>query len=405
MQGKRKTGSVSATRSSRSEKPLSRESPRTPRRLPEETERLIDELTAQNEKLKVRQREIEAERMRYLDLYDFAPIGYFILNRKGTIIDLNLTGARLLGLPKNQAIDLPFAFFLPRDYLHAFNQHLRKVFSTGAGARCELRLSRKYQKSVDYVSVESVALNRDGDATCWSAVFDVTEKKSAEKEILEARQELIQKNVQLRHLSSRLLEVQEEERTRVAVDVHDSFASQLCAIREELRPLLGKGEDDRLNQVFTHLNTAIRDAGRIQYSLRPPALDDLGLISALNMLCRNFQNRHPYVRVEKELLPAEENVPHSIETPIYRIAEEALENIATHSHADLLVVSIIRRDSLIEFSIRDNGQGFNVEEILSSGAGKGLLMMRERAMLSGGTFEIESTIGKGTTLRASWPSG
>jgi signal transduction histidine kinase len=287
--------------------------------------------------------------------------------------------------------------------MHPFNQHLKKVFSGNTKETCELKISQRYQKSVVYVSVESVALSTDKSATCRSAVIDITERKLADRELVQARQGLVERNAQLRCLSARLLETQEEERIRVAGDVHDSLASLLCAIKDELQPLLGKGEDDRLNQVFYQLDSAIRDVLRIQMALRPPALDDLGLIPALDMLCREFQDGHSHIHVEKKFLLKGSKVPDSIEVPIYRIAQEAFDNMATHSGADSLTISLTRKDSFIEFAIQDNGQGFNVEETLNSGMGRGLSTMRERAVLSGGLFDIESAAGKGTTLRVSWP--
>jgi signal transduction histidine kinase len=196
--------------------------------------------------------------------------------------------------------------------------------------------------------------------------------------------------------------LQLKERSRVAGDVHDSFASLLCAIKDELQPLLGKGEDDRLNQVFYQLDIAIRDAIRIQMALRPPVLDDLGLLPALDALRRKFQENHSNIHVGKKFLLKNE-VPDSIEVPIYRIAEEAFDNIAAHSGADSVTISLARKDSLIELVIQDNGHGFNVEKMLSGGTGRGLSVMRERADLSGGLFDIESEPGKGTTLRVSWP--
>ena len=121
------------------------------------------------------------------------------------------------------------------------------------------------------------------------------------------------------------------------------------------------------------------------------------------MLCREFQDGHSYIQIEKRFLLEEGEIPDSIEVPIYRIAQEAFENIAAHSGADLVSISLTRKDSFIEFVIQDNGQGFNVEEILTRGTEGGLSTMRERALLSGGLFLIESEAGKGTTLRVSWP--
>lgn len=403
MKVKKKTKSPSpAIVRSKAEKSFSQHPQRTPKLSPRECEKLIGELEAQNQELREKQREIEEARRRYLDLFDFAPVGYFVLNQEGTIMESNLPGARMFGLPRNQIIGTPFVLFVTREFLHPFYDHLKKVFSSHTKQTFELELSQKYQQSVNYVSINSIALKTGKNEVCRSAVIDITERKLADKELSEAREELFRKNALLQRLSARLLETQEEERSRVAGDVHDSFASLLCAIKDELQPLLGKGEDDRLNQVFSQLDIAIRDALRIQMSLRPPALDDLGLFPALNMLCREFQNTHSNVHVEKKFLLKGE-VPDSIEVPIYRIVQEAFENIAAHSGADSVTIALTRKDSLIEFVIRDNGHGFDVEKMLDSRVVGGLSAMRERAALSGGLLEIESKAGKGTTLRVSWP--
>jgi PAS domain S-box-containing protein len=404
MKAKKKSRSSDApSHRSKAEKSPSKHPERTPKLSPGDAEKLINELEAQNQELREKQREVEEARRRYLDLYDLAPIGYFVLNQKGTIMESNLPGARMLGLPRNQIIGTPFVLFVAREFTHPFYEHLKKVFSSNTKQACELKMSQKYQNSVKYVSMESIALETDKSATCRSAVIDITERKSAEKELIQTREELLERNTQLRRLSAGLLDTQEEERSRVAVDVHDSFASLLCAIKDELRPFLGKGEDDRLNQVFYQLDIAIRDAMRIQSGLRPPALDDLGLFPALKMLCREFQNSHSHIHVEKRFLLGEDGVPDSIEVPIFRITQEAFDNIAAHSGADSVTIAVARRHSLIELVIRDNGKGFNVEESFDGGKGRGLSVMRERADLSGGLFDIESEPGKGTTLRVSWP--
>ena len=195
MRAKKKTGSPSsASFRSRPEKPLSKHPERTPKTSPKDAETLIDELEAQNEELRERQREIEEERRRYLDLYDFAPVGYFTFDQKGKIIELNFTGAQLLGLPKNRIIGMPFAVFLTRESVDLFHQHLNKSFSSNTKVTCELKMSQRYQESVTCLSVESVAINTDKGATCQSAVIDITERKLAEEELTETRQQLAETN-------------------------------------------------------------------------------------------------------------------------------------------------------------------------------------------------------------------
>ena len=113
----------------------------------------------------------------------------------------------------------------------------------------------------------------------------------------------------------------------------------------------------------------------------------------------------PKIRVEQETAIREEEVPESLKTVIYRIAQEALNNIGKHSKADFVHVGL-RKTDRIELFIQDNGRGFDLKEKLSlnsSKGGLGLGSMRERAELSGGSFAIESAVGKGTTIRVLWP--
>jgi signal transduction histidine kinase len=115
---------------------------------------------------------------------------------------------------------------------------------------------------------------------------------------------------------------------------------------------------------------------------------------------------YPHIRVEKQIDVTEDDIPDSLKTVIYRISQEALNNIAKHSKADLVTLVLQKAGGPIELVIQDNGQGFNVEEAFSKGSykrGLGLSSMRERAELSGGSFDIESIRERGTTIRVSWP--
>jgi signal transduction histidine kinase len=133
----------------------------------------------------------------------------------------------------------------------------------------------------------------------------------------------------------------------------------------------------------------------------------LGILTTLDWHCREFQKTFAHIRIEKEMDISENDVPPSLKTVIYRISQEALNNIAKHSKADLITLSLRKNDGPIELTVQDNGQGFDMERIFSVKSdrkGLGLGSMRERAELSGGTFTIESILGKGTTIRASWPA-
>jgi signal transduction histidine kinase len=140
--------------------------------------------------------------------------------------------------------------------------------------------------------------------------------------------------------------------------------------------------------------------------LRPSILDDLGILATISWFCREFQTTFPSISIETQINIQEDEVPDSLKTVIFRIMQEALNNVAKHGKADLIRLTLWKNDDKIELVIQDNGQGFNLPEVLamdSSRRGLGLASMRERSELSGGSLAIESTPGKGTTVKAEWP--
>jgi signal transduction histidine kinase len=134
--------------------------------------------------------------------------------------------------------------------------------------------------------------------------------------------------------------------------------------------------------------------------LRPSILDDLGILATIGWFTREFQKVYSQISVEKEIRIEEKDVPDPLKTAIFRVIQEAMNNISKHSKATLIQLSLGKKEDKIELVIEDNGMGFDLE---TSTRGLGLTSMRERTELSGGAFVIESTTGKGTTIRASWP--
>jgi signal transduction histidine kinase len=210
----------------------------------------------------------------------------------------------------------------------------------------------------------------------------------------------------LRDLSSKLLAAQEEERKRISHEIHDSLGSSLGAIKFMAEKLLEKiGKSDILDDMIRSIRQTSDEARRIQSALHPSLLDDLGILATIHWFLREFQNTYSGIRLENQIDLEEKNVPLPVKIVIYRITQEALNNIAKHSKADCVHFCLRKTDKL-ELLIRDNGQGFHLDEKASQegfSKGIGLGSMKERAELSGGTFEIESTVGKGTAIRVAWP--
>jgi len=149
------------------------------------------------------------------------------------------------------------------------------------------------------------------------------------------------------------------------------------------------------------IQQSLDEVRRIGMNLRPALLDDLGLLPTLGWFIREYQKTYPSIRVEKQTEIEETQVPDPLKAVIYQILQEAMNNIAKHSKANLVSISLMRnKDDRIELVIEDNGIGFDMKSIKK---GLGLGSMRERAELSIGSFDIESVKGKGTKIRVSWP--
>ena len=146
----------------------------------------------------------------------------------------------------------------------------------------------------------------------------------------------------------------------------------------------------------------------MQQDLRPSILDDLGLLATLSWFCRRYQTIYTGIKVDLEPTLEESDIPNFLKIVIFRLTQEGMNNIAKHSKANLVHLSLRKMDGRIQLLLEDNGQGFDLKTVLGSEStkrGLGLTSMRERTELSGGFFVIESAEEKGTTVRVSWPLG
>jgi len=227
---------------------------------------------------------------------------------------------------------------------------------------------------------------------------DITERKRADEALWESEN-------RLRHLSSELLKAQEKERKRISQELHDSIGQALAATKFTLERKLrqmNKGTVPPgilLEDVISMIQGTMEESRRISMDLWPSILDDLGILPAISWFCRNFETIYPGISIEKKIDVEEKEVPASLKIVIYRILQEALNNIVKHSKADRAHLVFRKNEDAIELLIKDNGLGFDPQ---TCGKGLGLSSMRERVELSGGSFLIESFMGAGTTIKAIW---
>jgi signal transduction histidine kinase len=202
----------------------------------------------------------------------------------------------------------------------------------------------------------------------------------------------------------RVLEAQELERRRLARELHDETGQALTSILLGLKSIRAAGSDEEAEQAETELRNlivqALQDVRSLAVELRPSALDDFGLVPALERLVRTFQERSG-IRTAVEASLADERLPPEIETVLYRLVQEALTNVVKHAGAGTVSVVLARRDGGVSAVVEDDGRGFAPDDVRSDALG--LVGMRERLALLGGTLAVESTPATGTSLVAFVP--
>ncbi len=194
--------------------------------------------------------------------------------------------------------------------------------------------------------------------------------------------------------------------------MHDSLGSSLGALKYKMEDLIHHLPERDIQQVGETLGSLVPviqqimgETRRMQKELRPPLLDDLGILPTLSWYSREFQKINPSMAIEQRSEVSEEDIPGMLKVVIFRIIQEAFNNISKHSQATRIRISLRRKQDQLKLAIEDDGQGFDAKALRTldfQTTGMGLSSMKERAELSGGSFSIKSFPGKGTKVEVSW---
>jgi PAS domain S-box-containing protein len=264
-----------------------------------------------------------------------------------------------------------------RPLLHALQKGQRERGSMEA-------VLRTANKSEVPVLLSASRYSSEGRAAVCLVVTDITERKNVERV--------------RRELSRSILNAQEGERQRVARDLHDGVNQLLSSAKFRLNPSSSHAE---LNQARELIEKAISEVRLISRNLRPSELDDIGLPAALRSLAHDFEKRSGIgTRVRSR---AGRSLPVEVDMALYRIAQEALNNVEKHSGATRAEVSLACSDYKAHLTVRDNGSGFASNFNPETERGWGLKNMRERAALLGGNLALSSVPAKGTRISISIP--
>ncbi|MBI3112708.1 MAG: PAS domain S-box protein [Ignavibacteriales bacterium] len=234
---------------------------------------------------------------------------------------------------------------------------------------------------------------------------DITEELRLQQDLHRATQE---RTADLKRYAISIQRVLEEERLRIARELHDDLCQRLTGMKLELlaiAPELPKSHQaagKSLRNFIAQIRRMIVDVRRISYDLRPTSLDDFGLVTALKMLCSDFQRSHDLdVRFETTVNGTAFN-NQQVEIALYRIAQEALSNAVLHGRAKQVCMRFSANQSIVKLTVEDDGAGMEPPEM--RGRGLGLMDMRERAELLGGSFSITSKSSKGTRIHVEIPN-
>ena len=346
-----------------------------------------------------RKRSEEALRIserRYRDLFENAPMGIYSTTPDGRILMANPALIAMLGYDSFEELaarNLEKEGYSSRAPRSAFKEILEKEGEINGLEATWLRRD----ESVVVVRENARAVrNDDGQVSYYEGtVEDITQRKRAEEEVKNSRE-------QLRALSAHLQHIREEERARIAREIHDELGQALTALKMDLSWVGGKlGPEqltllERVRAMSSMVDSTMQVVRRISAELRPGVLDDLGLEAAIDWQVVEFANRTG-IKCEFTSEPEDLVVDQARSTAVFRILQESLTNIARHAGATRVRISLECVKDEVVLQVRDNGRGITAAELASPGS-LGLIGMRERALLWGGHVEVMGERGVGTRV-------
>jgi PAS domain S-box-containing protein len=325
----------------------------------------------------------------YRAVFMNAPDGILLVDRQGRVVEANREAERLFGYGPGELVGIEVESLVPPEVRGDHQAHreayARRPRPRPMGIGLELAGVRRDGTRVP-VEISLSPFREGGEDLVISVVRDLTERR------------------RLRSFGADAVRAAEEERRRIARELHDDTAQRLAAMILRLRVLEKAVEETdlggALEEFREELHQVVDGVRRIARGLRPPELEDVGLEAALRA---HVRERTSQGRVRLELGDRGTRLSEDAALSIYRIAQEALGNALRHSHADVVVLRTAEREGTFVLEVADDGAGFDPSRLADPGAGLGLVGMRERAVAVGGSLEVLSSPGDGTRVRLKVP--
>jgi PAS domain S-box-containing protein len=326
--------------------------------------------------------------------------GIITIDHTGRIVELNSAAEKIFTHHRSKLVGEDVMQIIPPSLRPWFQDGLAKCFTgekgPAAGSRIEMTALRA-DGSRFFAELTITRIRLKGQPTFTLYIRDITQRKRAEEE--------------LRSLHRRVIEVQEAERLRIAFELHDGINQLIASVKMRLNkvqenlPDLKPAAREILSRCDHLLIKALEENRRIAHNLRPSDLDHLGLTAACRNFCNEFQSRTS-LAVQCKVATFSRRLPAAVELNLFRIVQEAINNIEKHAHAKTVKLQLSLRDDAIHLKIQDDGRGFDLKKPnvnRKKGHGLGLTSIRERALSLGGTCKVKSAPKKGTTISVSVP--
>jgi PAS domain S-box-containing protein len=336
-------------------------------------------------------------------LFEILPVGVSVLDQDNRVMKSNLALEKILDMSK-------------KDLLNASYVHRRYIKADRTSMPEEEFPSHRVLRGENGVTNQQVGIVKENGELVWTEVnatsclfadwrvvlvtSDITGRKRAEEELHKSHE-------QLRTLTFRLAQVEESQRRNMARELHDRVGQNLTALNINLNIIRSQLPADDAQKIGSRMDDSARlveetidDVRDVMADLRPPLLEDYGLLAALRQYAEQFALR---TRLVVKVLESSKLFPRlslDVETALFRVAQEALNNVAKHARASQVIIRAEADGEIVRLIVADDGQGFGLPEAArdEKAPGWGLISMRERVEAMGGTFQVDSVTGKGVQI-------
>src|SRR5467141_3696533 len=343
-----------------------------------------------------RQAEILAKaELKFRSLLEAAPDAMLITTAEGEIVLVNSRADDMFGYTRQELLGKNIRVVVPSWTMSSYHVgELSSVCKDGSTFPSE---------------IGSSPLQTEEGLLITSAIRDISERKRAEHRIAQQTQQLHEANRELRHLSSRIVAMRDEERRRLGRELHDSQGQYLAAIKMNLEMIettdstLSDVQKAGLKETINLLERSMREIRVISHLLHPPLLDEIGLQAVVPWYLNSFSERSG-IQIDLDMPSDISKLPDQVELAVFRVLQECLTNVHRHSGSKVASVKILPEDANVILEVGDRGRGVTSQNGSDPVMGVGITGMRERVRELGGQFQIDSS-AEGTTVRAVLPIG